>query len=433
MSQFWRWTKRIAITLAALFGVLLIVVAIMMWWTSRQVAARIEAIREAGDPVAFADLVPVPVDPADSAVTYLQRAYKDACAIDAELNPLRENEEEYYRDSQLDRSFGGLLNEKGATCVREAISAYPEVIPLLVKACKCKTYLSPVDLTGDPSAAIASSIERASVVRGAARVLRLHAQLLAFDGQNDEAIQSGLAIMRLARLGDAEPFLIGHLVANAIRGLGCDAIALTLRAGPVSAASRAEIEQELAWQDSLADYAFCLKSERVFYIHSFRQQIPFPTRLLPNFLLDESSGLDTFARLIKIADQPRYKVSAELAEIEKQASQGGVLTALLSPALFASRGSEDRTQALMRCTRVLTALDAFLEQEPTATPTLQQLDLPADAKIDPLTGDPLKLKQTDNGWIVYSVGADLVDQGGNLGKENTDDVGVGPLRRDGSQ
>jgi hypothetical protein len=44
--------------------------------------------------------------------------------------------------------------------------------------------------------------------------------------------------------------------------------------------------------------------------------------------------------------------------------------------------------------------------------------------IDPFNGKSLIVKKAPEGWMVYSVGSDLVDNGGKL--DGRTDVGAGP-------
>ena len=78
----------------------------------------------------------------------------------------------------------------------------------------------------------------------------------------------------------------------------------------------------------------------------------------------------------------------------------------------------------MRCLRVLNALQGRPEQAGEEMPKLSDLGLPAAATTDPFTDKPLHLKKLPGGWLVYSVGKDLKDDGGEL--SNDQDVGVGP-------
>ncbi len=62
-------------------------------------------------------------------------------------------------------------------------------------------------------------------------------------------------------------------------------------------------------------------------------------------------------------------------------------------------------------------LDALLNRpDPDAPPPadLSKLGLPADATTDPFNGKPLIIKKTPEGWKVYSVGSNLIDDGGTL-------------------
>ena len=58
------------------------------------------------------------------------------------------------------------------------------------------------------------------------------------------------------------------------------------------------------------------------------------------------------------------------------------------------------------------------------------LSLPAAATIDPFTDQPLVIRKQGASWLVYSLGFDLKDDGGEVDKGK--DVGIAPLERDGS-
>ncbi len=61
------------------------------------------------------------------------------------------------------------------------------------------------------------------------------------------------------------------------------------------------------------------------------------------------------------------------------------------------------------------------------------LGLPTDATIDPFTEQPLVIRKQGASWLVYSLGFDLKDDGGDI--DQWKDVGIAPFRtldRDGS-
>jgi hypothetical protein len=55
---------------------------------------------------------------------------------------------------------------------------------------------------------------------------------------------------------------------------------------------------------------------------------------------------------------------------------------------------------------------------------LAELNLPVSATIDPHSGKALKLKHTDEGWIIYSVMQNGVDDHGDF--KDLKDSGVAP-------
>jgi hypothetical protein len=65
------------------------------------------------------------------------------------------------------------------------------------------------------------------------------------------------------------------------------------------------------------------------------------------------------------------------------------------------------------------------DSEAAAVPDLSALNLPPEVLVDPFSGKPLQVKRTPEGWLIYSVGKNLQDDGGEF--EDALDVGVGPI------
>ncbi len=55
---------------------------------------------------------------------------------------------------------------------------------------------------------------------------------------------------------------------------------------------------------------------------------------------------------------------------------------------------------------------------------MDDLNLPKSATLDPFSGNALKLKWTDEGWVVYTVFKDGSDDNGDF--KDMADCGVGP-------
>ncbi len=104
------------------------------------------------------------------------------------------------------------------------------------------------------------------------------------------------------------------------------------------------------------------------------------------------------------------------------------MTEILVPAINNARDLINHTLATERGVRVLNAIQS--RPDPESPVDLSDLKLPAEAIIDPYTGRPLLTKSTDDGWIVYSVGENGADDGGQVRLDSDTyeslDIGVGP-------
>ncbi len=140
--------------------------------------------------------------------------------------------------------------------------------------------------------------------------------------------------------------------------------------------------------------------------------------------------LDLFDALLPTADAAWYEPNSPRQPGGPLAGSKrlGVLADLLVPAIMAGYEAHNRDAALVRSLRVFNALLTFAEKNGREAGGLDELDLPKEATTDPFTGEPLKLKLTPQGWLVYSVGKDGTDDGGGTFNEQKD-AGLGPPRR----
>ena len=83
---------------------------------------------------------------------------------------------------------------------------------------------------------------------------------------------------------------------------------------------------------------------------------------------------------------------------------------------------------MSRSLRVLNAIQTRVPAGSDRVPELTELGLPVEATIDPFNGKPLHVKRLPEGWMVYSVGNNLVDDGGI--PDGKSDVGAGPIGRE---
>lgn len=409
-----KWT---GIVLGAVIAVLLIANAVWVRTTGSRLEKKLAALRAEGDPLVWADLAPDPIPPEKNAAVFLRRAQSDLQAINKELTDV------YSREGYED----GRLSQSELKTIRSALEAYPKVIPLLKQAAACGGYDPQLDYTVSPDAFLKNRVDEVSDARTVARVLRARVLLLLADGKREEALRTCLVMFRLCRHFDHQPMIVGYLVALACRSVAVDASNLVLRAGPLPEDARRALEAELALHDGTEAYRRALKTERAYGLESFRRMPGRNIWIVGRALWNDATCyyLDMIDRHLAAASRPYGEFVAATPLTGKRGIGFRTLTDLAEPAIAVGREAMERTRARIRCLRVLNAVQRRVEQG-VAEPRLSDLGLPAAATTDPFTGKPLRLKKLPAGWLVYSVGKDLKDNGGEIAEDR--DVGVGPPR-----
>ncbi len=412
--------KKIVSWTGIILGILvlgaLLVNACLVWTTGRQVEKRLAALRAAGEPVALADLARPPIAPETNAAAFLDRARADMTAIEKELQGFYQNEG--YENLRLD----GAQQKK----LQGLFAAYPKVIPLIEQAAACPDYDPQVDFTVDPTQFIDRDLEYLTRNRAAARVLRAWAALEAAQGQRDEALRSTLTLYRLTRHFDRDPMMTGYLVAVACRGIASDLGNKILQAGPVSKDVHEALEAELARHDKMEGYPWALRSERALGLSSYAT---FPGA--NNWIMVARWNRSKLAYLAMI-DQELALATATYTDWRRGSGRTpppqDAMVALVWPAVQATQSATARTRAEIRALRVLNAIQAKLPPGSKDVPRLGDLGLSREATTDPFNGKPLRIKRLPEGWLIYSVGSNLQDDGGEK-LDGLSDAGIGPIRR----
>jgi len=379
------------------------------------------AIRAAGEPLKLADLARKPITPEQNAATYLRQAEAEVNAMDGTV--------------WVGNWFGGNwtgdcpMPPEGAKLVKAAFDSHPGVMPLMERAAACPDYDVQLDLATPPEHFVDRlALPALMKLRVAARILHLRALQLAAEGHSDEAARAALVLLRLGRHAGRDCGLVGVLIQATIRGLAIDGANAALQTGPVSNEIRGALDAELARPELWESYRQAVLSERVFGMARLAQM---PCRNLwllarGSWNRQESQYLDMMQASLKLLDGPiNYRQALQTTDNAVAGWQSPLCT-LLAPAIKGVITARVQSQAMVRSLRVLNALQTHVPQGSDKIPKLSELGLPAETTIDPFNGEPLHVKRLPNGWLVYSVGRDLKDDGGDL--EHYRDVGVGPPR-----
>jgi hypothetical protein len=419
LRTFLKW---IGIAAGAAIVVMLVFNAYYVWSTGARLERRLMAFRRAGDPVQLADLARGPIAPEKNADVFLRRAADDLDSIQKAIRAL----------FPMTVYPPGTLSPTEREELETLFAAYPEVMPLLEQAAVCPDYDPQIDFTLPPTRFIQPFLDHTSRHRTLCRVLRARSTLLLSQGRTDDALATQILSLRLTRHRRGEPMLMGFLVTAACESVAMEGVNQVLQAGPVSPSARGSLDAELALHDSLEGLRWALKSERAYSLSSVRE-IPgsgfWPTRGFANDLMSGFLGL--YDRHLEDASRP-YSRAAPTKRAASRPAGGlyGALITQLEPSLAAAREPAERVRAMSRSLRLLNALQARVPADGDRVPDLAGLGLPAGATIDPFNGKPLNVKKRPEGWMVYSVGANGVDDGGKL--DGKTDIGAGPSRRGGS-
>jgi hypothetical protein len=376
---------------------------------------RLAAIRNAGDPVTLADLARPAPPPEQNAAVVLRRARNDVEALDKELTHIDSLAEQQGRES----------GEAESKAIRAALDAYPRVLPLLEQAAACPDYDPELDYAAGPQVVQNSILDgELQRFRQYTRILHSRARSLRAQAKQDDALHSCLVIFRLTRHLERTPLLIPYLVAEACRSVAIHEANDILRAGPISEAARRELDNELVRCGEPHGYLQVLKGERAYAITSFGTTIPVNWLNSALFRNEECYVIDMFNEQIALVTQPYVAVKASETKLKQQLGSSHPLASLELPALIKTRDVFDRVRAQSRCLRVLNGLQQhgpWRDKEPKLT----ELGLPQEAITDPFDGSPIKLKKINGAWLIYCVGTNLKDDGGQL--DGLADIGLGPV------
>jgi hypothetical protein len=209
-----------------------------------------------------------------------------------------------------------------------------------------------------------------------------------------------------------------------------------LASSPISPETHAALDAELALHENPQRMVWALKSERAFGIDN-HMRLPSGARQPSKWAFHMFGWplkrywigvLDYFEEELKLVERPWTDGRGSVGRRpEPDAPSGyGVLADLLIPATQAAYDANARTTAMLRTLRVFNALAEFRQNHGHEATGIADLTLPKEATLDPFSGKPLLLKHTDDGWLIYSVGTNRTDDGGNFTDQK--DAGLGPRK-----
>jgi hypothetical protein len=276
--------------------------------------------------------------------------------------------------------------------------------------------------------------------RKVANLLQYDAMLRAQQGDADGALRSCRGIINAGRSVGDEPLMISALVRCAIIAVGANAAERTLAQGVAGDAELARLQELLALEDQHPTMRIAVRGERASSYDLLSKMADGRISVAEmDAMIDGQQqawwkrwsrgnvgrrepvyALKVMTKMVDATKLPEAdQVEAEKAYEREIRGLGREATyvRLLVPAVANVGRAIRRKTAYLRCLMVLVAVERYrLAHDGKWPESLAALmpDLLKEIPNDPFDGKPLRYKKLPDGVMVYSVGEDGVDDGGNV-------------------
>ena len=387
--------------------------------------ARIDAIRAAGYPVTCAELdkwYTIPENTENAAYTII-----DAFS--------------YYNQWDKDKSkplpvVGGAelpartepMDEEMKALIAQYIADNNEALKLIHAGAAIEHSRYPIDL----SAGFEATVPKLGEIRTAVRLLELEAILHAENGDGKLAIRSAISCFGIARSLAKEPATISQLVHAACQSLATSTIEYCVNRIELADEQLIALIECVHNAERISDMSCAFVGERCEGLSFFKA----PGSVNPDFIngipfrpilelykaigladADAIIYLDLMDGYIKTAQLPVHQRLKAVNAIDtrlQSTSQIHILLHAIMPALSRITTIDLRNIAQLRTTRVALAIQRYHLTAGKLPETLTDLvpDYLDSVPTDTFDGKEMRYKKLETGFVVYSIGEDLSDDGG---------------------
>jgi hypothetical protein len=377
---------------AIIAALLILIVGGVLFNRLSQFRAEIARLKSEGSPVSFEDLKTAPEEIAIDGTDTFNRLQSSLASFEAEMW-----EDEEVATRPVDDGMIARFDELN--------QAYPDVFPLLDELAQADDLC--YEFQGDFQPAINAELDRVQKLRSCARVLAWKMRVLAAQQKLDEAAAAGVQIFELCRVFDQQPTLVAHLVRVACEGIAISYIHKLITTHDISEEARKRLNQSIESRATSDHYLESLITERAAGIEYISQMGLFQMAFNGNAYLEAINE--------EIENCQKQPFEQEFESEDRYTILDGWVAGSILPALRQLRMASARTTSQLRALRIINALLAHPEAAgKEITPEyLIEIGVPEAMTIDTMTGEPMIVKRIDDHWVVYSVGWNLKDDGGD--------------------
>ena len=363
----------------------------------RKVESKINALKAAGKPVSVADLKPNIPDSENAAVIYAQ-AFKLMSKPDVG------------KDMKTVAIFVSHPKPVQAKNAEEAIARSEKIMKLAEQAVSrphCRFPIQP----GDPSQQ-SQSLHHFAYLGALGRLYSADAVLKTNRGDMDGAIRSLETGIKVADSMKEEPGIFSMLCRHAVIAIVTNGVRKTAEHGTLNQEQAKQLQSMLSGIDFKQSYAAAMDGERAMFISSLLIQ----TKHLPRGLMlypNQLGVIDGIDRLLKASNYP-YRIIKQNKMLPDRQGRLCVIANMLVPVYNRTLESRDRAIANVGSAQVFVALAAYRSKFGHYPASLKELKSKTglDLPQDPFSGKDFVYKPTTTGFVLYSYGEDLKDNGG---------------------
>jgi len=443
----WLWRKTWRYT-AALLALLVLAHLALNAVAGRQLGKELARLRAEGAPLTLAQAAPPPVPDSENAAPLYEKAFQGLLDPQDSLATMR---------FLASRESGSATPRTPTLAQMEAILARHEAdFRLLEQGSKRPVARFPVDWE-HPAAAI--FFPHMGGARNATRFLCVKAVVNAHNGHSGDALQDLAIAIRMSSQISATPTLIAQLVRAACIKIVAAVLPEVMAAAPLTAAESRAFYDLLAKVDMTGPWVRSMEGERAFGLAMFDDmhharsgefaygllggwvQPEATTGVLERFLmwagrvaltrawpltrilwqpflrLDEVQYLRHMQVLVALAGKSYEQNVKGQQRLEKEKARlpwYAVVTNTLAPIFTRATQARDEARATVGVMQAALALRDYQIQHGSYPASLSDLRAAGGWAIphDPFSGKPFLYRREGAGYLVYSVGPDLKDDGG---------------------